>query len=169
MDTLRASWNADALLEELVRRANRMFCHDIGLGDFATLFCARLDPEHTKLTYCSCGHEPAILIRSEDMITLNEGGIVLGIDENYNYKAQTMDLLPGDMLVLYTDGLADAANFQGEHFGYQRIMDAAWQSRAMTAEQAAKNILWLMRKFAGLTQRTDDTALVVIKKTAQSD
>ena len=163
---LRSSWNADELLKELVRRVNRMFCHDIAQGDFATLFCARLNPEHTRLTYCSCGHEPPLLIRGEEVIRLAEGGIVLGVDRDYNYRARTMDLLPGDMLVLYTDGLADAANFQGEHFGHKRIMAAAQESQMMTADQAAKNILWLMRKFAGLTQRTDDTALVVLKKTA---
>jgi len=165
LDTLRSSRDADELLKELVRRVNRMFCHDIALGDFATLFCARLNPEHTRLTYCNCGHEPVILIRGEEVISLAEGGIVLGVDIDYDYKARTIDLLPGDMLVLYTDGLADAVNFQGEHFGYQRIIAAAQESQMMTADQAAKNILWLMRKFAGLTQRTDDTALVVIKKT----
>ncbi len=165
-DTLRSSWDADDLLKELVGRVNRMFCHDIAQGDFATLFCARLNPEHTRLTYCNCGHEPALLIRGEEVTSLAEGGIVLGIDRDYDYQSRTIDLLPGDMLMLYTDGLADAINFQGEQFGHQRIIAAAQESQMMTADRAAKNILWLMRKFAGLTQRSDDTALVIIKKTA---
>jgi phosphoserine phosphatase RsbU/P len=166
MDTLRSSWNVDQLLNELIRRVNQMFCRDNVLGDFATLFCARLNPNHNRITYCNCGHEPPILIRGEEVLNLAEGGIVVGVEKEYDYEARTVDFLPGDMLVMYTDGLADAANFQNEHFGRNRIIAAAQESQTMTAEQAAKNIIWLMRKFAGLTQRADDTALVVIKKTA---
>jgi len=166
IDTLRSSWDTGDLLIELVRRVNQMFCRDIAPGDFATLFCARLNPGHNRITYCNCGHEPPILIRGKEVSSLTEGGIVLGVDMDYNFKARTVNLLPGDMLVMYTDGLADATNFKSEHFGRQRIIAAAQESQAMPAEQAAKNILWLMRKFTGLTQRTDDTALVVLKKTA---
>ena len=69
------------------------------------------------------------------------------------------------MLVMYTDGLADAVNFQRESFGRRRVIDAALASAEMSAEQAAKNLLWLMRKYTGLTRRFDDTAIVVLKKT----
>ncbi len=73
-------------------------------------------------------------------------------------------MLPGDFLLMYTDGLAEAANFEGEPFGVDRIIEAARASRDMSADAAAKNILWLMRKFAGLNRRCDDTALVVLKR-----
>ncbi|MBN1845649.1 MAG: SpoIIE family protein phosphatase [Sedimentisphaerales bacterium] len=152
-------------LNELVRRVNQMFCRDITFGDFATLFCARISPDRRRLTYCNCGHEPPILLRDDRAIDLAEGGIVIGVDKDSRYRSRTIELKPQDMIVMYTDGLADAANFRQEYFGRDRIIAAARESRGLTADQAAKNILWLMRKFTGLTRRGDDTALVVLKRT----
>jgi sigma-B regulation protein RsbU (phosphoserine phosphatase) len=90
--------------------------------------------------------------------------MVLGVDKTNVYPPSKIILQPDDMLIMYTDGLADAANFDRESFGRKRIIDAALASASMTAEQAAKNILWLMRKFAGLNRRCDDIAIVVLKK-----
>ena len=154
-------------VNQLVQRVNLMFCHDVVYGEFATLFCAIYDPHGSRLTYCNAGHEPAILLQEQKMVNLSEGGTVLGIDKHTVYQAHTIPMQTGDMLILYTDGLADAVNFRRESFGRQRIIEAARNSREMPAEQAAKNILWLMRKFTGLTKRFDDMALVVVKKTGQ--
>ena len=153
-------------VSELVGRANRMFCRDTEYGEFATLFCGCLDLNSSILTYCNCGHEPPVLIHGDGTQTrdLSEGGMVLGIDTNTRFDAQQVELQPGNMLVMYTDGLADAVNFQRESFGRRRVIDAALASAEMSAEQAAKNILWLMRKYTGLTRRFDDTAIVVLKK-----
>ena len=153
-------------VSELVGRANRMFCRDTEYGEFATLFCGCLDPDSGILTYCNCGHEPPVLIHADGTQThdLSEGGMVLGIDTNTRFDAQQVELQPGDMLVIYTDGLADAVNFQRESFGRRRVIEAALASADMSAEQAVKNILWLMRKYTGLTRRFDDTAIVVLKK-----
>ena len=153
-------------ISELVGRANRMFCRDTKYGEFATLFCGCLDPDSGTLTYCNCGHEPPILISADGTHThdLSEGGMVLGIDTNTQFDAQQVKLQPGDMLIMYTDGLADAVNFQRESFGRRRIIEAALTSVDMSAEQTAHNILWLMRKYTGLTRRFDDTAIVVLKK-----
>jgi phosphoserine phosphatase RsbU/P len=156
-------------VNELVQRVNIMFCHDVVFGEFATIFCASYDPSHRTLTYCNGGHEPAILLQDQKTVSLSEGGTVLGIDKKTVYQTHTIELHTNDMLILYTDGLADAVNFRRESFGRQRIIEAARNSREMPAEQAAKNILWLMRKYTGLTKRFDDMALVVVKITDQGN
>ncbi|MFC1782096.1 PP2C family protein-serine/threonine phosphatase [Planctomycetota bacterium] len=169
MASLRAGLRAYAehfdQLDELIRRVNLMFCHDNTLGEFATLFCAEIAPDHAHLTYCNCGHEPPILLRDQQVIDLAEGGTILGLDPNSPYQTEKIVLQKNDMLIMYTDGLADAVNFQRESFGRRRIIDAARASAPMAADPAAKNILWLMRKFSGLTKRFDDIALLVLKKT----
>jgi serine phosphatase RsbU (regulator of sigma subunit) len=68
------------------------------------------------------------------------------------------------MLLLYTDGLADAMNFNQETFGRQRIIDAFGKGGA-SADIVAQNILWDMRRFVGLTKRVDDVTLVVVRLT----
>jgi len=168
MASLRASMRAYAemtdSIEIIVTRVNRTFCRDVESGEFATLFCALFEPERSLLTYCNCGHEPPILLRNNTTTDLSQGGTVLGIDKNSKFKTSTAELLPGDMLIMYTDGLADALNFNREPFGRARIIEGAKASDKMSAANAAKNILWLMRKYTGLTKRFDDTALVIMKK-----
>ena len=169
MASLRASLRAYAEqtepLDELIRQTNRMFCHDVALGEFATLFCATVDPDRSGFTYCNCGHNPPILVHDGQCSELSGEDTILGLGPDIRYHAHRCEFAAGDYLVMFTDGLADAVNFEREPFGRERIIRAALDSYAMTAEQAAKNILWLMRKFAGLTRRFDDTALVVLKKT----
>lgn len=168
MASLRSSLRAYAgqfeNLQRYVTLANRMFCHDVVLGEFATFFTAEINPGTGVLTYCNCGHEPPMHIRNGQVTELSEGGTIIGLSPDSSFVPGTLRLDSGDMFLMYTDGLADAFNFEHEAFGRERIRQAALESAVMPAEQAARNILWLMRKFAGLTQRSDDTALVVLKK-----
>jgi len=170
MASLRSSLRACAemieTLDEFLPRVNRMFCRDVSAGDFATLFVARYNPGDSSLIYCNCGHEPPILLRASQVYDLTEGGAVLGIDPAAAYRSSRLTLQAGDLLLLYTDGLPDAVDFAREPFGRQRVIEAAQVSAHLNADQAARNILWLMRKFTGLAARFDDTALVVIKKTS---
>lgn len=163
--SLRAYAEQSESVEELVARANGMFCHDIGLGEFATLFCASLDPTNDRLVYCNCGHEPPIVLRGGRQIDLDQGGTVLGIDPESKYVSAELELEAGDLVLMYTDGLADAVNFEGEPFGRERVIESLRASAQMNAAQVGRNILWLMRKFTGLTPPFDDTALVILKKT----
>ena len=163
--SLRAFAENVADVAELVTKVNRMFTRDTAVGEFATLFCGMLAPDQSTLSYCNCGHDPPMLLRRGEVIDLVEGGTVVGLDADSQYEAQQIVLETGDMLLMYTDGLAEAMNFEREPFGRDRIVQAAIDSQDMSADEAAKNVLWLMRKFTGLTTRFDDTALVVLKKT----
>jgi len=164
--SLRAQAQHDADLGHLVRRVNRMFTRDIAYGEFATLFVAVVDPATGLMDYCNCGHEPPLLLDGGHFARLDEGGTVLGIDLESHFTIGQVQLKPGYMLVMYTDGLTETGNFAREPFGKQRLLETVVASADMTAEQAAKNIMWAMRKFAGLTRRCDDVAIVVMKKSA---
>ncbi len=168
MASVRASIRAYAEcltdLPELMRRVNRMFCRDTVSGDFATLFCVLYEPGGDFFSYSNAGHDPGLLFHGDEVQRLSAGGPIIGIDPHADYELGCGSFFPGDMLLCYTDGLTEAMNFEREQFGRDRIIQAARDNLSLPAEQAARSILWTMRKFTGLTSRFDDTALIVIKK-----
>jgi len=115
------------------------------------------------MTYCSCGHEPTILIRDGQITDHHKGGLVLGIDPDAEYEIGTVELKQNDCLLFYTDGLIDAANFAGEFWGRERLLETAKKYAADSAEHLVRNILSYRRRFVGLARQIDDTSIVVIK------
>jgi sigma-B regulation protein RsbU (phosphoserine phosphatase) len=93
--------------------------------------------------------------------------MVVGIDPSQRYQRAVFDLKPRDVLVAYTDGLIDATSFTGQRWGKKRLCEALLRCFASTPEASAseilEHILWELRQFSGLTPRTDDRTLVVIR------
>jgi serine phosphatase RsbU (regulator of sigma subunit) len=161
---LRAQVDNVYYLYEIVRRINLMLCRDTKATEFVTLLYGVVDARNRRLTYCNAGHPPGLLLRDGRLIELGSDNMVLGVDPEQAYAQQFVDLKQGDLLLLYTDGLADAMNFNGETFGRQRIVEA-FKKGGATADTVAQNILWDMRRFVGLTKRTDDVTMIVARVT----
>ena len=141
-----------------------MACKECRDGEFITLFVARIDTANNLLTYCSCGHEPALLLRGEEMIELDDGGLVLGIMPEAEYQIKTVEFKQGDTFLMYTDGLIDAMNFDGEIWGKERLFETLKKIAFDSAGQIIHNLLGYRRRYAGLAERTDDTSIVVIRR-----
>ena len=151
-------------LDEIIARVNVALSRDTRDNEFATLFYGVIDPTTRRMTYCNAGHEPTLLLRDGQFHVLDTGGMIVGIDPDQKYEKGVIDLKAGDMLLLYSDGLCDAQNFERQRFGRQRIKDAMLAAReTTTAHDALSHVLWEMRRFAGLNDRTDDTTLVMIR------
>jgi len=142
---------------------NRMAGVECRDGEFVTLTYAVLDAKTKSITYGSAGHEPMVLLRDGQAIDLTAGGLVLGVDPQASYQVQTVPLRDGDCLVLYTDGLIDAVNFEGQLWTRERMIEAAKKGLACTADHIVKNILRFRRRFVGLASQVDDTSLIVAK------
>ncbi len=149
-------------LYEVLQRINTMLCRDTLPGEFVTLFYGVLDTRNRRLTYCNAGHPPGLLLRAGKLIELGSDNMVLGVDLAERYKQSVIDLQSNDVLLLYTDGLPDAMNFEQQSYGRQRIVDLFMQG-GDSAETIAQNILWDLRKFVGMTKRTDDVTMIVVK------
>jgi sigma-B regulation protein RsbU (phosphoserine phosphatase) len=162
--SLRAQVDNVYYLDEVIRRLNVSLHRDSKASEFVTLFYGVLDAKNRRLTYCDAGHPPGMLLRDGKITELRSDNMVLGVDPEQTYAQSIIDLKSGDLLLLYTDGLADAMNFRQETFGRQRIIEAFGHGGA-TAEIAAQNILWEMRRFVGLTKRTDDVTMIVARIT----
>lgn len=159
---LRAQVDNLFYVYEVMQRLNTMLCRDTKPTEFVTLLYGVLDVPNRRLTYCNAGHPPAMLLRDGQVTELDANNMVLGIDCNERYLQSILHLKPNDTLLLYTDGLADAMNFQKQTFGRQRIIEAFKQSTG-TAETIAQNVLWTARKFVGMTARNDDVTMMVAK------
>ncbi len=82
-----------------------------------------LDYQSKQLTYCSAGHEPAILVRDGKMRELGVGGMVIGVDPEQRYDKEVVQLQKGDVLWIYTDGVPDAMNYTADKFGKPRMRE----------------------------------------------
>jgi sigma-B regulation protein RsbU (phosphoserine phosphatase) len=159
---LRAHVDNIYYLYEVIRRLNVMLCRDTEPSEFVTLFYGVLDTRTRRFTYCNAGHPPALLLRNGAVTELAVGSLVLGVDPAEEYRQEILQLQPGDTLLLYTDGLTDAMNFERQIYGKQRLTEALARGGA-TADEIASHVLWDMRRFVGLSQRTDDVTMIVVK------
>ncbi|MBW8041443.1 MAG: SpoIIE family protein phosphatase [Planctomycetes bacterium] len=157
--------------KDIIHKINKMACGECRDGEFITFFFAVICVEDMTMTYCNCGHQPTVLIRDGQVTELEKGGLVLGVDPQAEYEIETVGLKDGDCLLFYTDGLVDAANFDGELWGRERMLKAAKKFAACSAEQMVKSILGYRRRFVGLASQRDDTSIIGVKvdKTANPE
>jgi sigma-B regulation protein RsbU (phosphoserine phosphatase) len=154
---------SDEAIKGMIGRLNKMACRECDEGEFITLSYAMIDVKDMALTCCNCGHEPTVLIRDGEITELHKGGLVLGVEMQAQYEIETVALKDGDCLLFYTDGLFDAANFDGEFWGRERMLKTAKKFADDSAGQMVKNILMYRRRFVGLARQIDDTSIVVVK------
>ena len=152
-------------IDEIMQRVNEALIRDTLPSEFATIWYGVLDPEHMRLTYCNGGHEPPILIRNNSIHQLDIGGMLVGVMPGHPYEKGLWDLESGDIIMLYTDGLLDSFNTEGEKFGRQRATDALLTAskQKQNASEMLNHVLYEMRKFTGIHPATDDTTVIVVR------
>jgi sigma-B regulation protein RsbU (phosphoserine phosphatase) len=149
-----------ACLEEV----NRLLVRDTTAERFVTLFYAVLDAERGELQYANAGHNPPLLLRAGGAVEeLRGAGLVAGVVAEARHPTRRLPLMTGDRLFLYSDGVSEALNPQGEQFSEQRLQHLLRE--AGDAEPAAliERVLACVRRFsAGAPQSDDVTALAVL-------
>jgi hypothetical protein len=120
---VRASVTGTHAPADAIGQANRLVCADSPQGLFVTLFYAQLDPLTGEVLYVNAGHTPAWLQRAggEAWIELTRTGLPLGMFRHQALQQRPIRLEPGDLLFLYTDGVLDATDPQGQAFGVERL------------------------------------------------
>jgi sigma-B regulation protein RsbU (phosphoserine phosphatase) len=152
-------------LRAIFRRANQFFHDSTEGGRYVTIFYAVLDVPQRRLIYVNAGHLPAILVRADGRIErLEEGGVPLGLFEDPRYYEGFVRLNGGDALVLYTDGITDAADSAEEPYGPDRLSQILRDSRNGSAAAIRDAVVADVRRFAG-KRMTDDETVVVVKAT----
>ena len=160
--SLRAHVDLVYSLSDVMHRLNTMLYRDTKPSEFVTSFYGVLNLVSRRFTYCNAGHPAALLLRNGLLIELSGENTILGINLDETFSQAVIDLLPGDIILMYTDGLPDAMNFQKQQYGRKRLLDVFMQG-GQSAQEVIDNILWDMRRFVGLSKRTDDVTMIAVK------
>jgi sigma-B regulation protein RsbU (phosphoserine phosphatase) len=162
---VRAHWT-DGAPAEVMPRINRNLEGSVPRNRYATLFLARLTPAEGRLSFVNAGHHPPVLLRKGGAIErLSAGGTVLGMFTDQTFTEGSAQLEHGDLLVVYSDGVAEAANDRGETFGEARLTALVRAHRHQTAAEVLHAVLRALPEHAGPRADHDDWTLVVAKRT----
>ncbi|OGC76883.1 MAG: hypothetical protein A2Z27_06075 [candidate division Zixibacteria bacterium RBG_16_50_21] len=161
--TLRSQILADCDPAKAVANANRLLCRSVETGKFATLVHGCLDPKARKLAYVNAGHNPPFLFRGNELLTLDKGGLLLGVLESAPYEQGEVALKSGDVLIMYTDGITEAHNETEAMFEEERLIQAVNENFGLSARELAQKIVKEVQAFQGLQPQSDDITLVIVK------
>ena len=162
--SLRTQADSVSSLGEILRNINSLLYRSTATHQFATFFLARIGAD-LKLSFSNAGHNwPVVLRPNGDRVFLERGGTILGILEQVNYEEDHIALKAGDRVVLYTDGISEAANAEGEQFGEQRLCEVVHaMPHDLSAREVAEQLLAALREFLGQVEPQDDMTLMVVR------
>ncbi len=144
---------------------NRQLISDTRADLFVSVFYAVWDPANATLTFANAGHPPPILFRTGARAELiREHGMVLGVMPELDFTDQTLHLGPGDLLVLYTDGVSEAHNSEKELFGFQRIESLILSQEDKSASSIAGAIVERVVNFSEGNEFSDDLTAVALRR-----
>ena len=151
---------------EVLREVNDLLHQDNEAEMFVTLFYATYDSESGAFTYANGGHNSPLIVRADGssaLLPLTDG-IALGLRPGILYLQETITLLPGDTVVLYTDGVIEAINGQGEQFGIERLREVFVAARPKDSQGVVTEILNAVNVFAGDTPQFDDITCLTLRR-----
>jgi serine phosphatase RsbU (regulator of sigma subunit) len=149
--------------QRFLESVNQLFFENTIESAYATLFFAEYDSGTRRLRYANCGHLPGLVLRGDSTVDkLTSTATVLGLFKEWDCSIGESQLLPGDTLVLYTDGVTEAFDDQGEEFGEPRLIDSLRRHREQKAQALLGSILDDVNRFSS-RERHDDITLLVAK------
>jgi serine phosphatase RsbU (regulator of sigma subunit) len=149
----------------ILRSVNQQILRNARANLFVTVFLGILDPTSGILRYANGGHNPPYIFSTENGIkVLNNTGMPLGIDEDNNWGQDEILISPSETLLLYTDGVTDAQNNDGEFIDKKKLILAAQKNVHKSAQEVLEIILDMVHRFVGDASRFDDLTLVILSR-----
>jgi len=161
--TVRALAGLELPLDEIVARVNDLLYRNTSADKFITAFFAILDASTSRLAYVNAGHNPPLLKSGGEIVPLDRGGLILGITPTLiPYEVGVVEFAPGDLLLLYTDGVSEAMNARIEEYGDQRLRSLVWARAFPSAEEWMEALREDVRAFVDGAPQSDDITIVTI-------
>jgi len=160
--TVRDLAGPDVPPAHLCARVNRAALPHVGADRFITFFYGLLDASTRRLAYVNAGHNPPFLVHRDGSYSrLRDGGPVLALVPNWECQTGTVELAPGDRLILFTDGITESTDAQGEEFQEERLIAMVTALRHFRPDVIREEIIAALREFNG-EQWNDDATLLVM-------
>ncbi|RNC65282.1 MAG: GAF domain-containing protein [Desulfuromonadales bacterium] len=163
---LRAQARSDKSTADILATLNEILHDDLsGAELFITMFYVRYDTTNHLLTYANAGHNPPLIYRTGNRacIELDAEGLILGVKRDVLFEEKSILLHEGDIVLLYTDGITEAENAQGDFFGASRLCDLLATNRNRPVDEIIGAILAEVEAFCQNTSLNDDVSMVVFK------
>jgi sigma-B regulation protein RsbU (phosphoserine phosphatase) len=150
--------------ELLVWDINRLMHSSTANGKYASLFYGFYDDLSRLLAYVNAGHLPPILYKKDgSVVRLKTGGMVVGMMPDTAYRQEIVKLEPGDILLIFSDGISEAMNMKDQEFGEERLISLIAPLAELSANSISESILKSIADYVGAAPQHDDSTLVVIK------
>jgi len=162
---LRALLSQSQDLASVMYKLNNLIEADTPTGQFMTLFVGILEPKRERLRFVSAGHDPALLyrVRNDEIIETHSTGLPLGMFEHQHYQVLELWIEPGDLLLLSTDGIAEATDIHGNFYGRERLKQDLRELRQLSADEIVTAIEQRVLEFTRPKAITDDLSLIVTR------
>ena len=147
--------------EQLLRSVNRLFYENTAENAYATLFYSEFDDRTCRLRYANCGHLPGLVVQGDGTVKrLSSTASVLGLFSDWPCQTAELQLGPGDLFAIYTDGITEAVNQRDEEFGEERLLDVITRARDLRPRDVVTTVFEEVRRFSSDQQRDDMTLIV---------
>jgi sigma-B regulation protein RsbU (phosphoserine phosphatase) len=163
---LHATVNIEDCPARLLAKLNELLLKDLSRAELQiSMFYARLDTREGLLTYANAGHTKPLLFRLKDcsIEELDADGLLMGIKSDVAFEEKKTSIASGDILLLHTDGISDAENFNGEFFGVERLCEVVRANGNKEPELLVSEIFRRLADFTGAKPLPDDVTLAVVK------
>jgi len=150
---------------EVVSEINQYIYDNTPPNKYVTFFYSELDARTHQLTYINAGHNSPLLVRTSGEVTrLDVGGFPVGITPDCEYREGWVQMEPGDVLVIYSDGVTESQNEEGDEFDESRLIEVVRRHRDRTAAGIRDRIDEALTRFVGQAKAVDDLTMVILKR-----
>jgi sigma-B regulation protein RsbU (phosphoserine phosphatase) len=143
---------------------NEIFCRDGVPGRFASLVYAEMSEDSDTVRLVNAGHMPPIVVARGRAVVLDKGGPAIGLTAKARYKEVDVDLAPGDLLVIFSDGVTEARDQGGAFFGDDRLQRLLRGAHGRSAREVGEFIVDAVTSFVGSARPSDDLSVVVLAR-----
>ena len=162
--TLRGQAFTQQTIKEKIKNSNRLLFNSTSNNRFATLFYSELDFANHTFNYCNAGHDPPVNILKNETTRITEGGLLLGCFDFAEYEEGNKTFEIGEILVVFSDGIAEAMNEYDEELGEEKLINIIQANLNLSSKEIVDIIVNEVKLHSAKVEQSDDITIMVIKR-----